>query len=63
MPLGCIGGFQTTVAIVSDMLTTSIISTIPGAVEFDNKLITIRGDTIQSYLLHVFYLTLHYLVH
>ena len=36
MPLECMGGFQVTIAVVSDMLTTSTISTIPGAVECDN---------------------------
>ena len=34
MPLRCMGGFHITVEVVSDMVTMSTISTIPGAVEY-----------------------------
>ena len=35
-PLGCEGGVQCTTAVVSDVPTTPIISTTPGAVEKSN---------------------------
>ena len=36
MPLGCMGGFQVTTEALSDMVTTSATSTIPGAAENNN---------------------------
>ena len=36
MPFGCMGGFHNTVEVVSDMVTTPTISTIPGAGEYGN---------------------------
>ena len=36
MPLGCMGWFQVTTEALSDKVTTSTTSTIPGAAENDN---------------------------
>ena len=36
MPLGCMGSIQVTTETLSDMVTTSTTSTIPGATEYNN---------------------------
>ena len=47
MPLGCMGWFQVTTEALSDMVTTSTTSTIPGAVKCNNlKLYKRKSSTV-----------------